>query len=575
MTALRPCILIPVYNHPHSIAPTVASILPYGLPIILVDDGSDEPTSTELRRLEKTLQPVQLTRLSQNQGKGGAVMAGMRLAWRQGFSHAIQVDADGQHDVADIQHLLELCRQHPQAVISGQPRYDDSVPRARLYSRYLTHFWVWVETLSLSIRDSMCGFRAYPLEACIQLLDRQALGRRMDFDIEVLVRLYWEGLAVLQFPTRVTYPSDGVSHFRAWQDNWLITRLHTRLVFGMLRRIPRLLQRHLPTPGSERHWSERRERGSRIGIRFMLRSYQWCGRRVFNVLLLPVMLYYFLCAGSARRASGAYLQRVRQRAQQRGLPAPSPGIATRFAHFYCFGQAILDKLSVWLGDHDKTPIQLHNESLLTDALAQGRGALLLGSHLGNLEVCRALGTRVPGLVVNAIVFTEHAQRFNEVIESLNPDARLNLIQVSRFDPALAVTLKQKIDQGELVVIVGDRTSATARERVVRVPFLGEAAPFPQGPFILAALMRCPVMLLFCLRNPVGFDIIFEPFRERLELPRRQRDAALAEAVGDYAARLEHHCLQRPLQWFNFFDFWADNETGRLPHEPTPAATGHR
>ncbi|WP_426415349.1 glycosyltransferase family 2 protein [Aestuariirhabdus sp. LZHN29] len=562
MASVQPCIIIPVYNHPGTIARTVQALIPYGLEIILVDDGSDAPTAQELRRLEQGSEGVKLTRLGSNQGKGGAVMAGMRLAWKLGFSHAIQIDADGQHDASDLPVLLELARQHPKAVISGQPQYDASVPKARLYSRYITHFWVWVETLSLTIRDSMCGFRAYPLAPCIGLMNRCELGRRMDFDIEILVRLYWEGVNVVHFATRVIYPDDGVSHFSGWRDNWLITRMHTRLFFGMLRRLPRLLI--AKRPNRKQHWSDLGERGTRAGMRFMLQTYRYCGRGVFNTLLLPIMLYYFLTASDARRASRDYLRRVQRTALERGLPAPPGGVVASFRHFYSFGQAMLDKMSVWLGDIGLDSVRFHNEALLHQSLADGKGVLIFGSHLGNLEICRALSKRVPGLTANAIVFTEHAQVFNEVIQSLNADAQLNLIQVSRFDPTLAVTLKQKIDNGELVVIVGDRTSATARERVIEAPFLGDSAAFPQGPFVLAALMRCPVILLFCLRNREGFDMIFEPFRERLELPRKHRQEALSDAVKDYAARLEHHCLLRPLQWFNFFDFWARPQGEKKP-----------
>ena len=128
-------------------------------------------------------------------------------------------------------------------MIAGYPIYDETVPAIRLYARYLTHVWVWINTLSLEIRDSMCGFRVYPLAPVMQLIARQKVGLRMDFDTEILVRLYWAGLAVVNLPTRVAYPTDGVSHFRVWLDNVLITRMHTVLFFGMLPRIPRLLAR--------------------------------------------------------------------------------------------------------------------------------------------------------------------------------------------------------------------------------------------------------------------------------------------------------------------------------------------
>ena len=128
-------------------------------------------------------------------------------------------------------------------VVTGQPVFDTSVPKARLYGRYATHVWVWINTLSFDIRDAMCGFRVYPLAPTLRLFDDVAIGRRMDFDVEVLVRLYWRGLRVVNLPTRVTYPADGVSHFDVLRDNLRISWMHTRLFFGMLPRAPMLLWR--------------------------------------------------------------------------------------------------------------------------------------------------------------------------------------------------------------------------------------------------------------------------------------------------------------------------------------------
>lgn len=130
-------------------------------------------------------------------------------------------------------------------MICGYPVYDDSVPRARLYGRYATHIWVWINTLSFAIKDSMCGLRIYPLAATLRVVERQRIGRRMDFDTEIAVRLYWSGMGVVNLPTRVRYPEDGVSHFRVWRDNLLISAMHTRLFFGMLWRSPKLLWRKL------------------------------------------------------------------------------------------------------------------------------------------------------------------------------------------------------------------------------------------------------------------------------------------------------------------------------------------
>ena len=239
------CAIIPVYNHGGTVGHVLSVIRHQQLHCILVDDGSEPHCAATLQALAAHNSDVTLVRLTANQGKGGAVMAGMRKAYAMGFSHALQIDADGQHASEDIPALLELARTHPGRLISGQPLYDDSIPKGRLYGRYATHVWVWINTLSLDIRDSMCGFRVYPLAPVIALLNSVQMGRRMDFDIEIMVRLHWRGVGITQLPTKVHYPSDGISHFQGLRDNLLISRMHARLFFAMLTRLPLLLWRKL------------------------------------------------------------------------------------------------------------------------------------------------------------------------------------------------------------------------------------------------------------------------------------------------------------------------------------------
>ncbi len=241
---MKRCVLIPVYDHEHAIGAVVAAVLERGLHCILVDDGSTAGCARVLDALAAANpDTVTLVRHASNQGKGGAVISGFRRAAQDGYTHALQIDADGQHNVGDLELFFAVAAQHPQAIIVGSPIYDESVPKLRLYARYLTHVWVWINTLSFAIRDSMCGFRVYPVAPVIALLDRKRLGLRMNFDTDILVRLYWDGLEVINQPTRVSYPSDGVSHFRGVLDNVLISRMHATLFLGMLVRLPQLLAR--------------------------------------------------------------------------------------------------------------------------------------------------------------------------------------------------------------------------------------------------------------------------------------------------------------------------------------------
>jgi predicted LPLAT superfamily acyltransferase len=551
--AFSPCVLIPCYNHGAMMPRVLARLQPFGLPCIVVDDGSDTRTQQELARLAAETANLTLIRLPQNAGKGAAVIRGLRAAAEAGFSHAVQVDADGQHAIEDIPQLLTLAQAHPEALISGQPIYDDSIPRSRLYGRWITHVWVWIETLSLQLKDSMCGFRVYPVAPTLRLAQHVTLGQRMDFDTEVMVRLYWQGHTSYFVPTRVTYPADGLSHFDAVKDNCRISLMHTRLFLGMLPRIPSLLLRR-----ASPHWARQQEVRGLWGMRLMLLVWRLLGRKAFSLLLYPVVGVYWLTAATARRASQRWITRVREQLAARRMPVPPT--LTSYRHFLRFGEAMLDKIASWRGE-----LQFERDVVFaagaeeTLNVRDPRGKLLLASHLGDVEACRALAQLQGGKIINALVFSDNAQRFKQIMAEMAPQAGLNLMPVTDIGPETAILLQEKLDRGEWIAIVGDRIAVNPQRggewRVCWSCFMGQAAPFPQGPFILAAILRCPVNLIFALRQQGKLHIYCEPFADPLLLPRADRQQALQHAIDRYAERLEHYALQSPLDWFNFFDFW--------------------
>jgi glycosyltransferase involved in cell wall biosynthesis len=238
-----PCAVIPVYDHDRTIARVHGTVRAAGLPCFLVDDGSRPRCARELERLAGETPGTRLLRLSANRGKGRAVITGFQAAASQGFTHALQIDADGQHSLEDIPRFIDDARAHRQALVCGRPVFDASMPAARRYGRYLTHALVWLETLSFEIPDSLCGFRVYPLGPVMRLIAREHIGARMDFDVEILVRLCWRGVPLRWLATRVTYPLDGVSHFRLVRDNARMVALQLRLLAGMLPRLPMLVSR--------------------------------------------------------------------------------------------------------------------------------------------------------------------------------------------------------------------------------------------------------------------------------------------------------------------------------------------
>ena len=231
---------------------------------------------------------VRVTRLDTNRGKGAAVLAGFGLARAAGFSHCLQVDADGQHDVTAVADMLALARNRPEAVVAGWAVYDGSAPLGRVMGRWITHVCVWIETLSFGIRDSMCGLRVYPLAAVAALIDQGAgIGEGMDFDTEIIVRLHRAGTPVVNHPVRVAYPPGNLSNFRMWRDNWRITRMHTRLLLGTLFTWPALLWKRRRRAAAATHWAGLAERGLYWGLQISAWAYRLLGRRGCMAVLAP------------------------------------------------------------------------------------------------------------------------------------------------------------------------------------------------------------------------------------------------------------------------------------------------
>lgn len=304
------------------------------------------------------------------------------------------------------------------------------------------------------------------------------------------------------------------------------------------------------------HWSDMGEWSMVWGMRFLLRVYLLLGRTVLQWFLYPVVSYYWLVNKSGRAASQAYLKRIAKLSPVSNL---SGNLFDSYRHFISFANAIIDKLAAWSGALTLADVDYQGRDGLLAQVKTGRGAILLGSHLGNLEVCRVIADLDASARINVLVHTKHAEKFNRLLKQTNANSALNLIQVTDIGAATSILLSDKIDNGELVIIAADRTPVSRNLRVSRARFLGGEALFPQGPFILASLLKCPVYTLFCLKQQGRQVIYFDHFSDSLTFPRKTREQALQQAIQRYAERLEQYCLMEPLQWFNFFDFWRLNE----------------
>ena len=569
MSANSYCIVIPCYRHGSVLGQVLSELQPFALPIIVVDDGNDEAEQTLIKAALAPFPEVILLKHEHNSGKGAALVTAMSKAQELGFTHVIQIDADGQHDLAALPQMLELAEQEPNALISGLPQYDDSIPKGRLIGRYITHFWVWIETMSFEIKDSMCGMRIYPLPD--SLTCSRHSGHYMDYDTEVMVRLYWQGHPVRFVPVKVIYPKDGHSNFRMFEDNVKISLMHTRLVAtGLLRLITKPFTKKQRSAGT--HWAQEPERMGLWGMKFMMWTYQLLGLRAFKLLLYPVIAVFYCTARPQRVASAQFLQIVRQRRRATGLTdLRDPSV---FNHFYNFGLTLLDKVATWQGD-----IKLGQEAVFARGSAevmdypQDQGRLLLVSHLGDIELCRALVTSGKIRPVTALVFHENAQRFAAIMKTFAPQSTVNLIALKDFGPELMIELKERLERGELIAIAADRLAvpgvSSATARTVTVDFMGRPAPLAQGPFILATLLKCPVMAMFALREGDKCVIYAHELRSEVKVARSERSAFIQDLAQDFAQVLEQHALTHPYDWFNFFDFWQQEQASPNQDEVSP------
>jgi predicted LPLAT superfamily acyltransferase len=268
------------------------------------------------------------------------------------------------------------------------------------------------------------------------------------------------------------------------------------------------------------------------------------GRPMARLLLFPVCAYFFLCAPRSRKASRAWLARAL------GRP-PTAGDVGR--HFFCFAACVLDRVLLLNDRMDLFEISIHGEDCLTDVRARHGGAFLFGAHLGSFEVVRAAGRALGDTRVSVVMYEDNARKTNQVLNAINPALAMDIISLGRTGSMIAV--RERLEQGHLVGVLADR--GLDSERQMSIPFFGQPARFPVGPFRLAAILKRPVVFMAGLYRGGGrYDIHFELIAEPNEAAGRTTDQAIEDTMRRYVARLEHHCRSAPYNWFNFYEFWA-------------------
>ncbi|HKT72412.1 MAG TPA: glycosyltransferase family 2 protein [Steroidobacteraceae bacterium] len=239
-------VLIPSYNPGQKVFDTVRDARAQWGPVWIVVDGSDDGSAARLEALSREDPGLRVIIRPCNGGKGAAVLDGLLAALAQGYTHVLTMDSDGQHPAERIPAFMAASRAHPTAMILGEPVFDASAPALRVQGRKISNWWANLETLGAGVRDSLFGFRVYPIEPLAQIMRAHRWMRRFDFDVEAVVRMSWRGVPAINLPAAVRYFSreeGGVSHFNYWRDNALLTSMHARLLAGFLARLPLLALR--------------------------------------------------------------------------------------------------------------------------------------------------------------------------------------------------------------------------------------------------------------------------------------------------------------------------------------------
>ncbi|NOJ97154.1 acyltransferase [Corallococcus coralloides] len=300
-----------------------------------------------------------------------------------------------------------------------------------------------------------------------------------------------------------------------------------------------------------RHWAEMGETTFVAGIWILYWIHRLLGRWPFRVCLYPVVLVNWLRRPALRQASRQYLERMQTAT---GALGHTPHWRDSVRHVLMFAETMLDKLLAVSGRYRFESVRTEGREEFYEVAKSGRGGVIVTAHMGCLELCRTMAERRGEVKLNILVHTRHAEQFNRLLKRLNPENGFRLMEVTDMGPATAVALNERVEAGEFVVIAGDRIPVNASQ-TVRVDFLGHPAPFPVGPYVLAALLKCPLYLLGCIHEGDSYTIHFERLFERVVLPRGKREQALTDCAQHYAGRVTALLQRAPYDWFNFFPFW--------------------
>jgi predicted LPLAT superfamily acyltransferase/glycosyltransferase involved in cell wall biosynthesis len=644
----RACVVIPVYNHAHTVGDVVRGALEHASSVIVCDDGSSDGSGDVALGAGASV-----LRHPRNMGKGAALRSLLAAAKERGFRYAISMDADGQHLAADLQIFCEATHEHAGALVVGtRSLVAAGAPPSSEFGRKFSNFWVWFES-GVRVPDSQSGFRAYPLPEAV---DFEAWGTRYEFECDMLLRAGWAGIPVRAVPIRVVYPANRITHFRLFLDNVRIVTLNVVTCLRLplpIRLGPRLkwipqrpgvslfaLRRWAWLGGERSGWrtiaavagvasvfggTEPWARmlllsgcvggwgvfpawvaavGFKALLRFSLhprlacalvlgafalfgaleamrlpaksRSRRWTGKsrggvfghwfffqltRVFGIspaywVVYPVSLYFLFAARPARKASMQYLERALG-------PAP---LLRRFGrtylHFLSFARTMVDRALFSTRGKDVFRYETDGLQHIEAVAATGQGAILLTAHLGNWPIAAGLLGEAGKKLAIVAYRGEHENLTRYLKKAQGPRPRI--IDVGS-DSLASLEMVRALREGHLLALQGDRRTD---QHVVQVPFLGREAPFPVGPFVLAAITAVPLIWTFSLQvAPASYRFFAKPPMHFAFARGQSREAQLRAWVAPYVLELETVIRRFPYQWFNFYDFWDSAPPARLKPAP--------
>ena len=299
------------------------------------------------------------------------------------------------------------------------------------------------------------------------------------------------------------------------------------------------------------HWAFIKEKGTLIGMRIMICAYLLGGSKLSRIFLFPVIFFYFLFKPDLRQNSKEYLKRISKKTED----LPKINLLLSFNHLWQFGASLIDNFAVWRGDIKLNQVNIHGSEYINELLTNKKGGIIAITHLGNFEVCSALSQSTQELKLTILQHTKHAEKFNFLLNKRKIRSIIEVLEVTDIGPQIAMVLSEKIGRGEFIAIAADRLPVNNPEASVTCNFFDQPADFPTGPYILASILRVPLLLLICVKRESKYHIYFEKIIDGRNISRDERIDFTNRGVKIFAKKLEYYTRKNPLQWFNFYNFW--------------------